>query len=66
VKVWTSSDRASSPIWVMCRGVICLKLLADETEAMTKTVPHPGPRSPDAALFGQEGELVIHGTFTIN
>jgi hypothetical protein len=47
--VWPRSGRLSSPIWVMRRDVVCLKLLADETDAMTKTLPCPVWRSRGAA-----------------
>ena len=62
---WTYSGRTSSPIWVMCRGVVCLKLLADETDAMTKTGPNPIRQSCKAVRFGQAGDIVMHGTFTV-
>jgi hypothetical protein len=63
-EVWTRPDRASSPIWVMCCGVVSPKLLVDETGAMTKTVSYPLRRSRRAARLGQDGEMVIRGTFT--
>ncbi len=31
---------------------------------MAKTVPHPVLRSREAARLGQDGEIVIRGTFT--
>ena len=56
------SGRTSSPIWVMCRGVVGPKFLVDETGAMTKTVPPPVLPTRGAARFGQDGEMVIRGT----
>ena len=64
--VWACSDRASSPIWVMCRSVVCLKLLTDEIETMTKPVPHPIRRSRGAARSCGDGEIVIRDTFTFH
>ena len=49
----------------MCGGVVCLTLLADGSGAMTKTVPHRVRRSRGAARFGQDGEIVIRGTFKL-
>jgi hypothetical protein len=35
----------------MRRGVVCLNLLADETEAMSKTLPYPcGDRSEQLGM----------------
>jgi hypothetical protein len=51
----------SSPIWVMCRGVVCLKLFGDGSSALSKTVSYHLRRSLGAARYGQDCEVVIHG-----
>jgi hypothetical protein len=35
-------------------------------DAMTKAVPSPVRRSCRAARFGEDGEIVIRGTFTFS
>jgi hypothetical protein len=40
------SDHASSPIWVMCRGIVGEKLLGDETGQAMKTEPR-GAKTED-------------------
>jgi hypothetical protein len=54
---------ASSPIWVMCRGVVCQKLWMEEASAKRETMLRAVRRSRGAARSGQD-EMVKQRTFT--
>ena len=44
-------------------GVVCLKLLAGEIEAMMRIILDPVWRSREASPLGQDGQMVILGTY---